>query len=533
MSKYLKKILLLLLVTLYLGSINGQDEGNLDTPYKCVTNHLNHLNQLDYNPELSARSFYGTAGKAKLIKLSKKLKKVYDGLGLFVPVNKIPNIPNYVDSTLAKNRYIIFPERLPQIFVEKINGNWYYAPSCYDEIEKLYSDIYPFGDDLMEKYLSQLGGGTFMGLKFWQILGFFIVILLAGLIYLLLNLIFKPLLIFMVQKIFKRKLDLSLQYEKTAKMISLLVVMVLVKYGFALLLLPIQYSSFLVSALDIIIIIFVSFMIYRLFDIVLSFLSSLAEATASKMDDQFLPIIRQLVKILIIVYTIIRVLVVLNVNVTALIAGISIGGLALALAAQDTVKNLIGSLMIFLDKPFQIDDWIEVDGMSGKVIEVGFRSTRIKRVDTTIISIPNGNISNQALKNKGLRVYRLFETKFGLTYDTPREYLHAYIEGLRKIVIDHPKIVDEGSLVFLDELGAYSINILFRVYLDTNVYAEELQLKEEITFKVMELAECIGVRFAFPSQTMYVEQLPGQEDLIPKYNLSKEELDKKLKAFFK
>ena len=163
-------------------------------------------------------------------------------------------------------------------------------------------------------------------------------------------------------------------------------------------------------------------------------------------------------------------------------------------------------------------------------MEVGFRSTRIKQLDTSIISIPNGVISNKALKNKGLRVFRLFETNLGVTYDTPRDYLQAFIKGLRLIADNHPRVSDD-RYIFLSNLGDYSINVLFRVYLQTNEYKEELRLKEEITFQIMELAEHLGVRFAFPSQTMYVEQFPGQKDLIPEYR--KQDLDKKLDNFFK
>jgi len=186
--------------------------------------------------------------------------------------------------------------------------------------------------------------------------------------------------------------------------------------------------------------------------------------------------------------------------------------------------------MIFIDQPFQVEDWIEIDDMAGTVMEVGFRSTRIKQLDTSIISIPNGIISNKALKNKGLRVYRLFETKLGVTYDTPREYIQAFISGLRQIADNHPKVSDD-RYIFLSNLGDFSINILFRVYLQTNDYKEELRLKEEITFQIMELAEHLGVRFAFPSQTVYVEQFPGQKDLIPEY--PKQDLEEKLKSYFK
>ncbi len=524
--KHFLRISFLLFLVFTLNTSFAQKE--YDSPYKCVSNHLNYLNQ--NQPKLAARSFFVTKDTAKAIELAIKLKKVYDGMGLFVPVNKIPDNPDYTDSLSKKHRYVILPERLPDIYVEKINNNWYYSPDSYDEIIRLYNEVYPFGDDLLEKIIPSFGDKKVLGLFIWQYIGLLAIIVLSVLLYFIFLKIFKPILVFILDKILKKHLDLPVKYHKTTRIISLLLVFYFMKYAFALLEFPIKISSFLITSLDIVNVVLFSFLIYRIVDIVLAFLSSVAKTTSSKMDDQVLPIIRQIVKILIITGAIIKILILLNINVTALIAGVSIGGLALALAAQDTVKNLIGSLMIFIDKPFQVDDWVEIDNMAGTVTEVGFRSTRIKQLDTSIISIPNGIISNKALTNKGLRVFRLFETTIGVTYDTPRLHLQYFIEGLRKIAIKH-ELISENYYIYLKDLGDFSINILFRVYLKTNDYKQELALKEEITFLIMELAETLNVRFAFPSQTLYVEQFPGKEDLIPKYDDSEENLSNKLKGF--
>jgi len=507
----------------------GFAQVSLKSPFQSVTNHLNYLNEKDYNPKLAAKSFY-VPDSLKSIDYAIKLKKIFDGKGLFVPVNKISDNPNYIDSLSGKNKFIIFPIKLQEIFLEKIDSNWYYSPNCYPNIDIIYNETFPFGDDLFYKYLSPIGKNKVLGLYIWQYIAFLIIILLAGVMFLILNILLKPILVFIADKSFKTHLNLPIKYSKTSRVISILIIIHLIKYAIALLNLPINLSSFFLTSLDIFKIIVISILIYLIFDIIMSFLSHFAKSTKSKMDDQVLPIIRQIVRLLIILFAIIKILVLLDINVTALIAGISIGGLAIALAAQDTVRNFIGSLMIFIDKPFQVEDWIEIDDIAGTVVEVGFRSTRIKQLDTSIISIPNGIISNKALKNKGLRIFRIFETTLGLTYDTPREYLQAFIKGLRRIAINHENISD-NDYIFLSDLGSYSINILFRVYLQTDDYKEELRLKEEITFQIMELAEHIGVRFAFPSQTMYIEQFPGQKDLIPEY--PKQDLEKRLEEFFK
>ena len=527
-KNFKNQIFLILTLVLLQNTLLSQNIAK--TPYKCVINHLNFLNDEEYNPKLAANSFY-LEDSTKALDLAIKLKQVYDGLGYFVPVSNISDNPFFVDSLTGKNKLVIFPIKLPEIYLEKIDSNWYYSPQCYDDIQRLYNKVYPFGSDLFSKYLPHFNNKKVLGLYIWQYLGFLVILVILLLIFFILNLLLKPLLVFITDRSFKLRLDIPLQYSKTSRIISLLIVFYVMKYAFAMLNLPINLSMFLMKALDIINIVLLSLLIYRVFDIIMAFVTHFAQSTKSKMDDQVLPIVKQIVKLLIILGAVLKILVLLNINITALIAGISIGGLALALAAQDTVRNFIGSLMIFIDKPFQIEDWIEIDNMAGTVEEVGFRSTRIRLLDTSVISIPNGIISNKALKNKGLRVYRIFDTTLGITYDTPREYIEAFVKGLRKLAIDHPEVAD-NDYIFLKDLGAYSINILFRVFLKTNVYKEEMQLKEELTFLIMELAEELGVRFAFPSQTIYVEQLPGQKDLIPKYNVSKDHIDGKLSDFF-
>ena len=196
----------------------------------------------------------------------------------------------------------------------------------------------------------------------------------------------------------------------------------------------------------------------------------------------------------------------MNVNVTALIAGVSIGGLALALAAQDTVKNLIASALIFVDKPFQIGDYVIAGGQEGTIVEVGFRSTRIQQVDTSIITIPNGTIANMPITNLGVRQSRLFNIMIGVTYDTPPEKIEAYIGQLKELVLNHPRTKNEPFYVHLREMAGSSINIMFRCYIDTTAFPEELQIKEEIYLEIIRIAQQLGVNFAFPSQSIYIEK---------------------------
>ena len=228
------------------------------------------------------------------------------------------------------------------------------------------------------------------------------------------------------------------------------------------------------------------------------------------MDEQLVPILTRTLQSIIIAVAIIYVLRLFNVNVTALIAGISIGGLAIALAAQDTLKHLFGSLMIFFDKPFQIGDAISFNGVDGTVEEVGFRSTRIRTFSNSLVYVPNGKLSDAVIDNLGLRVFRRYKTNITITYDTPPLLIEQFIEGLREIVAIHPATRKDSFEVHLNGMSAHSLDILFYIFFYVSSWKEELTARHEIIMATLKLAEKLGVRFAFPTSSIHIEEFPHQ-----------------------
>ena len=178
------------------------------------------------------------------------------------------------------------------------------------------------------------------------------------------------------------------------------------------------------------------------------------------MDEQLIPIIRRTLQGIVLAGGLIQVLSILEVNVTTLIAGISIGGLAIALAAQDTIKNLFGSLTIFMDKPFQIGDWINFSGVDGTVEEVGFRSTRVRTFANSLVYVPNGKLADMVVNNYGLRAFRRFKMTLTITYNTPPLLIEKYVEGVRAIIANHPAVRKPGFEVHLNSMSNSSLDIL-------------------------------------------------------------------------
>ena len=211
-----------------------------------------------------------------------------------------------------------------------------------------------------------------------------------------------------------------------------------------------------------------------------------------------IPLARKSMKIVAVVFGGIFILQSMDISVTPLLAGVSIGGLAFALAAQDTVKNLFGSLTIFTDQPFEVGDWIVFDGTEGTVIEVGLRSTRVRTFYDSIISIPNGKLADIKIDNMGKRDYRRYATKIHLTYDTPAEKLEAYVEGLKKINMEHPVTRKENYQIHVNEISDRSIDVLLYIFFEVPDWTKELEARQDVILKAKQLAESLDIRFAYP-----------------------------------
>jgi MscS family membrane protein len=270
---------------------------------------------------------------------------------------------------------------------------------------------------------------------------------------------------------------------------------------------------------------------YKMADILALYLQKLASKTESTLDDQLVPLFRKTLKTFIVVIGALFILENLNVPILPLLTGLSIGGLAFALAAQDTIKNFFGSLMIFIDKPFQIGDWITSGPIDGTVEEVGFRSTRVRTFRNSVVYVPNGSLADSTIDNHGLRKYRRFYTQIAITYDTPADLIELFTEGLKKIVEKHPKTWKDFYEVHFNDMASSSLNIMFYVFFDVPTWSQELRARHEVLLEIVRLAEKLGINFAFPTQTLHIENMPGKPSLSPQYE-TRDELKKKLEGYF-
>ncbi|MCR5162533.1 MAG: mechanosensitive ion channel family protein [Thermoguttaceae bacterium] len=187
-----------------------------------------------------------------------------------------------------------------------------------------------------------------------------------------------------------------------------------------------------------------------------------------------------------------------------IISGMGIGGVAVALAAQQTISNFFGSLTILLDRPFTVGDRIVIGNVEGTVESIGVRSTRIRTLYDSSVIIPNGTLSTDTIDNLGRRAAHRFRTMLTVTYDTTPEKLQEFCENIKKILKEDPAVLEERSVVSVYDFSESSIDILFNTFFRAENGAEEFAIRERLLIAILTLANETGVDFAFPTQTNYV-----------------------------
>lgn len=220
--------------------------------------------------------------------------------------------------------------------------------------------------------------------------------------------------------------------------------------------------------------------------------------------EHIFPIARKTLKLFVVIVAVLVTLDSINVKITALIASLSIGGLAVGLAAQDTLANLFGAVAVFVDKPFRLGDRIQFDTVDGTVESIGLRSTRVRNLDGHLITVPNKTMGNAAIVNVTRRPNIKTVMNIGITYDTPAEKVKRALVILEKIYRGHPKTAD--LIVSFNQFADSSLNILVVHWWNSTDYKEYLAGMQELNLKIKEQFDAEGISFAFPSQTLYLKQ---------------------------
>lgn len=249
----------------------------------------------------------------------------------------------------------------------------------------------------------------------------------------------------------------------------------------------------------------VTWLIVRTLDAVIQeYLTPLVSKTESDLDDQLLPLLRKLIKIILWTLGIVIGLNNIGFDVGAVIAGLGIGGLALALAAQDTVKNIFGGIMVYVDKPFKVKDRIKIHGYDGFVEEVGIRSTRLRTLEGRLVTLPNAHFSDEAVENVTLEPSRKVVVNLGLTYETSPEKMERALEILEDITNKNENL-EEDRLICFNNWGDFSMGILYIYYIKPT--SDIFKTQTEINMSILRQFNAEGLDFAYPTQMIYKKEL--------------------------
>lgn len=219
-------------------------------------------------------------------------------------------------------------------------------------------------------------------------------------------------------------------------------------------------------------------------------------------DDMRLKFFYKLIRIVIYIIAGLFIIVEFNYNINGIIAGFGVGGVILTLAAQDTAKNLFGGIMLVIDKPFKVGDWIETKNYEGYVEDITFRSTRIRSFENSVVNIPNAVLSNESIVNWSRMQKRKYKTTIKLPLDTRVEVIESLIDKIEFMLENSESIIDEDTYVKFSEIGADGIEILIYVFTNSVDYASYMNAKQNINENILKILESADVRIAYPTMSV-------------------------------
>lgn len=300
--------------------------------------------------------------------------------------------------------------------------------------------------------------------------------------------------------------DLRKAFEKAWTPIGLTAMALTWYFGLWLFRLPDLFRAVIIYGVQMFGIVAGTWFIFRIIDLVIVQLIHAAAKRGKKYDDLLLPAASKTLKTFTVCIGILIFAESFSLPIVGLLGSLGIGGIAIALAAKETLSNVFGSLTVMVDRPFEIGDWIITEGVEGKVETMGMRSTKIRTFDNSLVTLPNSLLITAKVDNMGRRTFRRVKTMVSVQYDTTPEQIDAFCEGIRELIRRQPYTRKDYYQVYLNQFAASSLDILVNLYLDCNDWTVELRERHRLFVDIVRLAKRLGVQFAFPTQTIHLYQ---------------------------
>lgn len=471
---------------------------SLATPANTIKSHLIFLSDSLFNPYLASKTInFAPEDSASAEELSLMLKQIYLGAKKQVfDYEELSNDSNYLDSNGVA---IYHPNPIfPELYLEKVGDEWLYSRSTSKLIRSVHEDMYEGGAEEVFKFSDRfkrwagVNNNTFIGkvLKIWQLymLLYFITLILA------LYLINK----YIVKRIAHRLLKNSpyrINFYQLYATISFSILFHIIRNYVPAIELSVQYNYIFIKTIGLLIIFTNTLLaIYVVNGLKIFF------TIGHSHDNRFGIVLftSLIVKTIIFTVSLLFVINLLDFNLINFLAGLSIGGFALAFGAQDTIKNFLGSLMIFADKSFRVGDWINNKEVSGTVEEIGLRSTKIRTFHNSLVTVPNSLLSDNNIDNLGQRIYRRYKTTLVLKYDTPSDNIVEFTNRISDCISQHPETRKDFFMVYMSDFNMYGIEVLVYTFFEVSDWNKEMKAKHELIKSILDIKDELKIEFAIP-----------------------------------
>lgn len=504
-------------------------EADCTTPRRALLTWLANLQDGEEQGELATRCFDWRAARigdpAEQVELSRRFKRVLDARGLYVQVEEIPDEA----SPEGMARVVPFPNNLPGFVVVKNGNQWMISVETIRNIHNWHDETFAFDVEHTVESLPSWLREDFIGAQWWQWFSIIILIVLALLLRQLVSWVVHKQGTKLLASLVKR-LDPAL-LGRAAMPIGTVASIFLVLWVFPTLRLGVDFNRVASFGLRVAAAVSGVLIVYRLVDVLSDVMAKRAELTDTKLDDQIVPLVRKSLKVVTVVLGVIFVLQNMEVDVASLLAGVSLGGLAFTLAARDTVANLFGSLSIFADQPFQVGDWVVMQGVEGIVEEVGMRSTRVRTFYRSLVSIPNSKVADGVIDNYGARESRRTFIKLGVQYDTTPEQIEAFCDGIRAVMAANPAVKKDAYHVYFSGFADSSLEVMLYFFFTVGTWQDELRQRHLVFLEILRLAKALKIQFAFPTRTVHVATRATPTDVHPTVPLEHDAMTAAVLAF--
>lgn len=457
----------------------------------------------------------GSGRSARQLEVAaQRIRSVYDDRRLRIDFDRLSDDSKWVDPVTGRAEIAPHPD-LPAVVVTRSqDGTWHWPRSSLDRINVLEQEHSFISERMIERLPDWMRNDLF-GVEVWQFLALSTIFILGLIVRKVIQFLVKRRVSSLVARLGKQ--GVANLVDTFASPGATLAMAVMLRVLYPQLRLPYGATMALNLSVRIMVVASVVWAAYRFVDVIAEVMTEKAAKTESKLDDQLVPLVRKALKIVTVIAGALAILQNLNVNVASLLAGLGIGGVAVALAAKDTVANFFGSIMIFVDKPFQIGDWVVIAGVEGVVEEVGFRSTRVRTFYNSLVTIPNAKFTEASIDNYGRRRYRRVFATLNLTYDTTPEQMQAFVEGVRAIIRANPHTRKDYYEIHMSGFGAHSLSVMLYYFFEVPSWSDELRERHNVYLEILRLAKELGVEFALPTRTLHIESVaaPGAKRELP------------------